>query len=160
MRTTTGASQDVRRVVPPAEAGFHDGDVDLRRGELRERRRRQNLELRRSERLGVGPNTRERGLEVGLLPADADSLGPGADVRRGVGADVDALVQEQRLREAHRRRLPVRSDDVDRLEAALGVAERRSSSPIRPRPNSSGHGLSDSSQASCCQPPSASSSRR
>jgi hypothetical protein len=81
-----GRPQDVGRVVAPAEARLDDGDGDASGCELGEGGRGQGLELCRLDRLGLRAHAPERGLEVGLLPADADALGPGDDVGRRVGA--------------------------------------------------------------------------
>ena len=70
VRTTTGASSDVRRVEPAAEARLDDRDVDAARGELGERGRGEHLELRRADRLGVRPDPLERALEVGVGAVD------------------------------------------------------------------------------------------
>ena len=51
-------AQHVRRVVAAAEPGLDDGDVDAGGGERRQRRRRDRLELRRAEPLGVRPDAR------------------------------------------------------------------------------------------------------
>ena len=114
-----GRAQDVGRVVPSSEPRLDNRDLDARRGELGEGGRRQRLELRRLDRLRLPAHAIERGLEIGIPTADADPLGPGEHVRRGVGAREDSLGQEQRLGRASRRRLPVRADDVDRPEAAM-----------------------------------------
>ena len=66
--------EHVRRVVPAAEAGLDDGDVDLARGELGERGGRQHLELRRARR--VRPDARERRLEVGVARRRPGSAPP------------------------------------------------------------------------------------
>src|SRR6266516_1642180 len=103
--------EDVRGVVAAAESGLDDGDAHRGRGERRQRRRGQRLELRRFEPLGRGPHACDGGLEVRLLAADADPLAPTAHVRRDVRADGQARVREQRLEHPHGRRLPVRADD-------------------------------------------------
>ena len=73
--------EHVRRVVAPAETRLDDGDVDPGLRKRREGRRRQNLELRRSDPLGRAADSGDGALEVGVLAADADALAPAAHVR-------------------------------------------------------------------------------
>ena len=47
--------EDVRGVMPAAQPGFDDGDVDLRCREREQRRSRQRLEL--GGRNGIGPGS-------------------------------------------------------------------------------------------------------
>ena len=82
--TTTRASRTFVASSRPPRPASTTADVDLARGELGERRRREHLELRRAR--GVRPDARERRLEVGVAPVDLDPLGPAAHVRRDVGA--------------------------------------------------------------------------
>ena len=87
-------AKDVRCVVPAAEPGFDDGDVDAGVGEGEERCGRHDFELRRVARLR--PHLRDRRLEVGLLSTDANPLAPASDVRRQIRADAQTCVGEQR----------------------------------------------------------------
>ena len=50
--------EDIGRVEPPAQARLHDRDVHLRRRELGERGRGEDLELRRAQPLGRLPHPR------------------------------------------------------------------------------------------------------
>src|SRR5207253_2818956 len=72
---------------------------------------------------GGAAHARDRALEVGLLPADADPLSPAADVRRDVRPDAHAGVREQCLDHPRRRRLAVRADDVHGGIVELRIAE-------------------------------------
>ena len=109
--------------MTPAEAGFDDRDIDVRRCELRQRCRRQQLELRCVDAFGRGTDTLDCGVEVSLGAANADALAPATYVRREVGADREAFAREQFLGRARDRRLAVRADDVDRRVAQLRIAE-------------------------------------
>ncbi len=88
-----GGAGGGRRVEPPAETGFEDGQLDPRRAEGRERDGRQLLEEgRECARLslnlfGSRAHLSRRAREVfmrNLFAADADALGDGDEVRRGV----------------------------------------------------------------------------
>jgi hypothetical protein len=124
-----GRVEHVGRIVAAAEPGLDDGGLGDRIVERHERRRRQHLELCCRQPFGHRPNGREHRLEVGLDAVDPHALHPRAHVRRQVGADAEAGVAEELLDHARRRRLPVRPDDVDRLEARLRIAELREEHP-------------------------------
>ena len=64
-------AQDVRRVVAAAEPRLDHGDVDLRLGECEERRRGDDLELRRVPRMR--PHPRDGRVEVRLGAVDRGS---------------------------------------------------------------------------------------
>jgi hypothetical protein len=117
-------TQDIRCVVAAAEAGLHDRHVDAGGGELRQRGRRQELELRRLEALGRLADAVDGGVEVGFAVLDPDALAPAADVRGEVGADSEPFLRQQRLCRARDRRLPIGADDVDRRIAELRIAQR------------------------------------
>ena len=149
MRTTTGASRTLVASCRPPRPGLDDGDVHLGRGELRERGRRQRLELRRAHRLGLGPDARRarpRGRPPPRPPGSArDQETTCGDV---YAPGLEALGEQQRLG----RRAPSSSSRSCRRRGSprtprSGLPRRPSSSRIRPSPNSSGQGLSDSSQA-------------
>ncbi len=133
VRTTTGAAEDVRRVVAAAEPCLDDRDVDLSRRELGERGGGEHLELRRPRRVRADPG--ERRLEVGRLAVDLDALRPAAHVGRDVGADAEPGRAQQRRAHQRRGRLAVRPDDVDRPErrAAARRAPRAARASDRAR---------------------------
>src|SRR5262245_18284343 len=74
----------VRSVEPPAEPRFDDGNVHSLLGELEQRRRGQDLELRRAELLRGTANPRDGPLEARLVTIKP--LVPARDVRRRVRA--------------------------------------------------------------------------
>jgi hypothetical protein len=115
--------EDVCRVEPPAQPRLHGRRGRAGGGELRERGSGERFELRRADLLRRRPDARDRLLEVRLLPADPDPLAPAHDVRGDVRARKDALLEQERLDHARRRRLAVRADDVDRPHLPLRIAE-------------------------------------
>ena len=125
--------EHVRRVVASTEPRLDDRSVDVVRGEHRERRGGQHLELRRADRDRGLANTADRALEVGLGPTAPDSLAPAAHVGREIRADVQARGGEMRFDRSRRRRLAVRPDDVDRGIALMRVAERVEQHPHPPQ---------------------------
>jgi len=74
-------AQDVGRVVATAEAGLDRRRLDSGIGELGHGSRGQCLELRGSERLGLGSDPGKHSLDVDLAPADANPLRPAGHVR-------------------------------------------------------------------------------
>ena len=139
--------EDVRRVEPAAEPGLDRGDVDALGGELGERGSRQRLELRRPQPLGRRPDAADGTLEA--LGVGVEPLLPARDVRRRVRADTQPFLPQQRGDRPRGRRLAVGADNVDGGNARSGWPSSSSSARIRSRPNSSGHGESDSIQAVC-----------
>ena len=76
---------------------------------------------------------------------DLHALVPADHVRREVGAGAQARRGQRGGGEAHRRRLAVRADDVDRVEPLLRIARARSSSAVmRSSPSFIPNGASDS----------------
>ena len=80
-------TEDVRRIVPPAEPGLDDGHVDAGCRKFGQGRSGEDLELRRLDTLGFGADAFDRRFEVSLFPAHADPLAPTAHVWRHVCAD-------------------------------------------------------------------------
>ena len=146
--------EDVGRVVPPAEAGLDDGDVDLGGRELGERGGGQRLELGRADRLGRRSRTRARAASRSASsPADADPLGPGDDVRRRVRADAHALGERAAPRPSRAVVvLPFVPTTWIALSPRCGSPSAAGAARIRPSPNSSGHGARAArpSQAHVC----------
>ena len=143
---TTGASSDVRRVEPPAEPRFDDGGVDAALGELRERRRRQRLELRRADRLGRGANRarpRARTTRGSVSSRSCQPLTCGdvyaptpSPSARSSAAIVRVAVD-----------LPFVPTTCTDGNARCGLPSASRSARILPRPNSSGHGDSDATHS-------------
>ena len=127
-----GGGDHVRRIVTSAEPRLDDRGVDVVRGELREGRSGQHLELRCADRDRRLAHARDRALEVGLLATAPDPLAPPAHVGREVRADVQARGGEMLLDRARRGRLAVRADDVDRGIPLVRVAERVEQHPHPP----------------------------
>ena len=123
VRTTTGASSTLVASSRPPSAGLDDGRLRLRGGELGERGGGQHLELRRADGLGGGAHAAERRFEIGRLPFTWIRSRQPVDMRGRVRADRLPSRREQRLAHPRRRRLSVRTDDVDGPERVLRIAE-------------------------------------
>ena len=118
-------AKHVRRVVPPAEPGLDDGDVDAGVGEGGERGSGDDLELRRL-RAPRPPAVRD------ATAASKSASCPSRRIRslqlatcgEIVAPDREPVGEKQLLDRDRRGRLAVRPDDVDRRVRVLRVAER------------------------------------
>ena len=161
---------DVRRVEASAQPRLDDRHVHAGLGELGERGRGQRLELGRAELLRGLANPRDGPLE--RFGITIQPLVPARDVRRGVGACLQALGTEERGDRPGRGGLAVRPDHVDRREGTLRVSQRRQELPhaveaelLGPRaergdpfgrarrPSCGGHRAHDGSARACRAPP-------
>jgi hypothetical protein len=128
-------TNDVGRVEPAAEADFDDRDLDLGAPEHLERHRSRHLEERRrhleravrpqplDERQDVsGDGMQRRRVNGGA--ADHEPFRQVGEVGRDVARGPDAGRHQRRMRHRGHRALAVGARDVERGEAALGVAER------------------------------------
>ena len=136
-RTTGASTTFVASSRPPSPASMTATSTPGLR-ELGERGGGQRLELGRAELLRGLANPRDGPLERFRITIQA--LVPAGDVRRGVGAYLQALGSQQRGDRPGRGRLAVRPDHVDRREGALRISERRQERCMRSRPNSSATG--------------------
>ena len=114
---------DVGGVEASPKSSLDDGHVHPSLGELGQRGRRQDLELRGSKRFRGTANPRDGPLEGRRITIQP--LVPARDVGRGVGACPQSLGAQQLSDRPGRGGLAVRPHDVDRREGALRIAERR-----------------------------------
>ena len=117
-------ADDVRGIVPAAEPGLDDRDVDVApAANAVEGGGSDRLELRRADALGRRPNARERRRQVRRQAVDPDPLAPRPHVWRERRPDREPFGEQQLLDRDRRRRLPVRPDDVDGRVGELRIAE-------------------------------------
>ena len=121
---------DVRRVPTPADTDLDDRGLDGDVGEPPQRNRGDDLEVagnRRKVRLDLGDQADELGeVIVGdRLAVPRDALIDPLEVRRRVRAGLEPGGDEQRRRDARRRRLAVRARQMDRRILELRRSEQR-----------------------------------
>ena len=118
------ACEDVRRVVAAAETRFDDGDVDLGLGELERAPQPSAISNCVAPSRVAASRTRATARSKSASPfrTRMRSLQPRTCGEK-YAPTREPGVREERLRQACRRRLAVRADDVDRRIPLLRVAE-------------------------------------
>ena len=117
------------------EPGFDDCYINSGSCELGKRGSCQRFELGGANLLGGSPHPADRGAEIGLAAVDANPLPPAGHMRRDRRANPEPVREQQRFDRARRRRLAVRSDDVDCRVRVLRLPERfeQRPHPIEPK---------------------------
>ena len=117
----------VRRIEAAAESGFDDGDVHP--GFVKERKRHcgGRFEKRRAEPLDFRRPLLDEPDDAFGIDSDAvddETLAKVHEVRRRVHRDAQPFRAERRLERRADAPLAVRAGDVNRMESAMGIAER------------------------------------
>lgn len=122
---------DRRRIVAPAEADLHHGEVDAGLGKDPERERGHSLEERRARGLdGLDPAVGGFREGLGLRHAvDPDHLGRAEQARRGEKPHAEAAGGAKRRDVGRRGALAIGPADVDDPKRHVRIAHRRQKPP-------------------------------